>query len=120
MAITYIQQTTGQPGEVAYPARGQLNRENKYFAVCPRSRLIIWSRETRPSRAASACSFSKLGLNLVLTHGILPDLCGGVLLSFLIDSLNSQNPARGHKVENIIRKGKTYKLLFYKYYDEYY
>ena len=89
MTITCIQQSMDQPGEVANPARGQLNGENKYFPVCPRSRLRIWFRETRPSRPALACSFSKLGLNLVLTHGIPPDLCGGVLLSPRISLLNS-------------------------------
>ena len=36
MAITYINQSMDQPGEVANPARGQLNRENEYFPVCPR------------------------------------------------------------------------------------
>ena len=36
-----------QAGEVANLARGPLNRENKYFRVFPRSRLRIWSRETR-------------------------------------------------------------------------
>ena len=39
-----------QPGEVANPARGQLNREN-----VSRSRLIIWSRKTDlavPSRVS--------------------------------------------------------------------
>ena len=34
-----------QPGKVANPARGQLNRKNEY-SFCPRSRLRIWSRET--------------------------------------------------------------------------
>ena len=34
-----------QPGEVANPARGQLNRENKYSPV-PVTRVRIWSRET--------------------------------------------------------------------------
>ena len=35
-------------GEVANPAaRGQLSREFNYFTVCPRSRLRVWSRETR-------------------------------------------------------------------------
>ena len=34
-----------QPGKVAKPAYGQLNRENEYIPR-PRSRLIIWSRET--------------------------------------------------------------------------
>ena len=35
-----------QPGKVANPARGQLNRENEYFPVRIHSRLTIWSRET--------------------------------------------------------------------------
>ena len=34
-------------GEVANPARGQLNRENEYYSVGLRSRLRIWCRETR-------------------------------------------------------------------------
>ena len=33
-----------QPGKVANPARGQLNRENDI--PCPRACLRIWSRET--------------------------------------------------------------------------
>ena len=32
MAITYSK-SMGQPGKVANPARGQLNRENEYFPV---------------------------------------------------------------------------------------
>ena len=43
-----------QPGKVANPARGQLNRENRIFP-CPRSCLRIWSRETGsavPSRVS--------------------------------------------------------------------
>ena len=36
-----------QPGEVANPAGGHLNRENEQFLLCPRSRLRIRSRETR-------------------------------------------------------------------------
>ena len=39
---------------VANPARGQLNRETKYFPV-PRSRLKIWSRK-RGSAAPSSAS----------------------------------------------------------------
>ena len=60
-----------QPGKVANPARGQLNRENKYSPVPVRARF---------SRPASACSFSILRLNMVLTHGIPPDFRGGVHL----------------------------------------
>ena len=55
-----------QPGKVANPARGQLNRE-KIFS-CPRACLIIWSRETGsavPSRVSLLISI--LRLNLVLT-----------------------------------------------------
>ena len=44
MVITYSE-GKDQPGKVANPARGQLNRENE-FLPCPRSRLRIWSRET--------------------------------------------------------------------------
>ena len=43
-----------QPGKVANPARGQLNREKIIFP-CPRTRLRIWSRETGsvvPSRVS--------------------------------------------------------------------
>ena len=43
-----------EPGKVANPARGQLNRKNDIF-LCPRSRLRMWSREmglAGPSRAS--------------------------------------------------------------------
>ena len=61
-----FQQSMDQPGMVANPARDH-----------------FWSRDTGsavPSRPASACSFSVLTLNLVLTHGIPPDFHGGVHL----------------------------------------
>ena len=48
-----------QPGKVANPARGHLNRENKY-SPCPRTCPRIWSRETGsavPSR-----------VNLLISH----------------------------------------------------
>ena len=64
-----------QPGKVANPARGQLNRE-KIFP-CPRARLRIWSRETGsavPSRVSLLVSI--LRLNLVLTYGIPPEFRG--------------------------------------------
>ena len=66
-----------QPGKVANPARGQLNRE-KVFLPCPRSHLRTWSRDT-----GSAVPYlvrlliSTLRLNLVLTCGIPPEFrCG--------------------------------------------
>ena len=66
-----------QPGKVANPARGQLNRENIF--PCPRACLIIWSRETGsavPSRFSLLISI--LRLNVVLTYGIPPEFRGGV------------------------------------------
>ena len=65
-----------QPGKVANPARGQLNREK---FPCPRACLRIWSRETGsavPSRVSLLISI--LRLNLVLTYGIPPEFRGGV------------------------------------------
>ena len=80
----HIQQEKSQPGKVANPARGQLNRENKYFIFpCTRSRLRIWSRETGsavPSRVSLLISI--LRLNLVLNYGIPPDFRGGVHLFY--------------------------------------
>ena len=64
-----------QPGKVADPARGQLNRENKYSPV------PVHSRETGsaiPSRVSLLISI--LRLNLVLTYGIPPGFRGGVHL----------------------------------------
>ena len=79
MIITYSK-GKDQPGKVANPARGQLNRENVFFP-CPRSRLRIWSREAAsavPSRVSLLISILKL--SLVLTYGIPPEFRGGVHL----------------------------------------
>ena len=79
MVITYTK-SMDQPGKVANPARGQLNREKKN--PCPRSRLRIWPRETGsavPPRVSLLISI--LRLNLVLTYGIPPEFRGGVHLS---------------------------------------
>ena len=67
-----------QPGKVANPARGQLNRENEYSPVPVRALEFGLARRVQPSRPASACSFSILRPNLVLTHVIPPDFRGGV------------------------------------------
>ena len=65
-----------QPGKVANPARGQLNRENEYFPVRVRA-LRIWSRETVlavPSRVSLLMSILRLNLEfMVLTYGITPE-----------------------------------------------
>ena len=70
-----------QPGKVANPDRGQLNREEK--KSCSRSCLGIRPRETG-SAVPSGVSLliSKLRLNLVHTYGIPPEFRGGVHLFF--------------------------------------
>ena len=52
---------------VTNPARGKLNRANDYFPVPARNNAWEFGlvRRVRPSRPASACSFSALGLNLI-------------------------------------------------------
>ena len=69
-----------QPGKVANPARGQLKRKNEYFPVKVRAGEFGLARGVRQSRPASACSFSLLRLNLVITYGIPPEFRGGVHL----------------------------------------
>ena len=61
-----------QPGKVDNPVRGQLIRENDYFPVPVRAQEFGLVRQVRPSRAASACSFSTLGLKWCLLTGFLP------------------------------------------------
>ena len=68
-----------QPGKVANPARGQLNR--KIIFPCPRAWLRIWSREMGsavPSRVSLLISI--LRPSLVLTYEIPPEFSGGVHL----------------------------------------
>ena len=45
-----------QPGKVANPARGQLNRENEHFPVRVCAREFGLARRVRQSRPSSACS----------------------------------------------------------------
>ena len=45
-----------QPGNIASPARGQLNRKNEYLPVRVRTRGFGLARRLRQSRPASACS----------------------------------------------------------------
>ena len=71
--VTTFSKGKDQPGKVANPARGQLDRENV--------RLRIWSRETGSavlSRVSLLISILICRLNLVLTYGIPPEFRGGV------------------------------------------
>ena len=67
-----------RPGKVANPDRGQLDKENDYFRVPVCAWKFGLARRVRQSRPASACSFSMLRLNLVLTYGNPPYFRGGV------------------------------------------
>ena len=93
-----------QPGKVASPARGQLNRKHELFP-CPRSCLRIWSRETDPavpSRASLLISI--LRLNLVLTYGIPPEFHGGVHL-FIYNRHTPSGQSRVYQVTQLRTDG---------------
>ena len=101
MVITY-NKSMDQPGKVASPARGQLNRKNIYFPVRVRSCLRIWSRETSsavPSRVSLLISI--LRLNLVLTYGIPPEFRGGVH-SFIYNRHTPSGQSRVHRVTQLL------------------
>ena len=61
-----------QPGKVAKPARGQLNRENEHSPVPVRAWEFGLARRVQPSRPASACSSPYSGWILCLLTGFLP------------------------------------------------
>ena len=55
-------------------------------------------RQIWPSRLVSACSFSTLRLNLVLTRGIPPDVHGGVHIFLPPHTIGSVPSLSGHAV----------------------
>ena len=61
---TYSKSMDHQPGKVANPARGQLDKENEYFPVPVRAWEFVLAGRVRQSRPTSACS-SPYGLNLL-------------------------------------------------------
>ena len=69
----------GQPGKVANPARGQLNRENQYISL---SAFAPGNLVSAVLPRVSLLS-SILRLNLVLTYGIPPEFRGGVHFIYL-------------------------------------
>ena len=76
----YSSKGKDQPGRVANPVRGQLNRENEFFPVPVRACESGLARRVRQSRPASACSSPYIRLNMVLTCEIPPEFRGGVHL----------------------------------------
>ena len=68
-----------QPGKVANPARGQLNKEkNIPLSPCVPESLVSRDGFSRPVPSRASLLISVLWLDLVLTYGIPPDFCGGV------------------------------------------
>ena len=68
-----------QPGKVANPARGQLNKENNILlSPCVPENLVSRDGFSRP--VPRQLLISILRLNLVLTYGIPPEFRGGVHL----------------------------------------
>ena len=79
MVITYSK-GKDEPGKVANPARGQLNKKNYYFSLSPFASENLVSRDGFGSPVPHQPAFSILRLTLVLTHGIPPEFRGGVLI----------------------------------------
>ena len=68
-----------QPGKVASPVRGQVNRENEHnisLSAFTLENLVSRDGSAVPSRVSLLISI--LGLNLVLTYRIPPDFRDGV------------------------------------------
>ena len=71
MVVTYSK-GKDQPGKIANPARGQLDRENEYLRVPVRTREFGLARRVRQSRPASVCSSPYSGRIWCLLTGFLP------------------------------------------------
>ena len=94
-----------QPGKVANPARGQLNKENEYFPLRVPSHLRIWSRETGsavPPRVSLLISI--LRLNMVLTYGISLEFRDGVHL-FIQNRHTPSGQSRVYRVTQLRTDG---------------
>ena len=91
MIITYIRRSVDQPGKVANPARRQLNTENRHFPFPLRAGEFGLARRVRPSRPASACSFSTLRLNLVLLLTIFLPVSAAMSLCLNRHTISSQS-----------------------------
>ena len=72
-----------QPGKVASPARGQLNRENEYFPVRVSAWEFGFARRLRQSRPASTCSSPYSAWIWCLLTGFLPSSAAASIYSFI-------------------------------------
>ena len=71
-----------QPGTVADPARGQLNRENEYFPIRVRAREFGLARRVRQSRPASTCASPYSSGIWCLLTGFLPSSAAASIYLF--------------------------------------
>ena len=79
---TRYSKSMDQPGNVANPARGQLNRENYYFPVRVRAWEFGLARRVQQSRPASACSSPYSGWIWCLLTGFLPNSAAASIIYF--------------------------------------
>ena len=84
-----------QLGKVANPARGQLNRGNKYFPVPVRAWEFGLARRVRQSRPASACSSPYSGWIWVFLTGFLPISAAASIFIYLNRHTPSGRPRIG-------------------------
>ena len=92
-----VKQSMDQPGKVANPARGQLNRENEHSPVPMRAWEFGLARRVQPSRPASACSSSYSGWIGCLLTGFLPSSAAASIMKppYAIGSVSSLS---GHAI----------------------
>ena len=79
--VTHYSKSKDQPGEVASPARGQLNKENQYISLSAFAPESLVSRDGfgSPIPRHPARLHTHIMLNLALTYyGIPPEFRGDV------------------------------------------
>ena len=91
-----------QPGKVANPARGQLDRENEHLFPCPCSRLRLVSRDGfgRPVSRQPALSLHSSRIWCLLTR-FLPISAAASIYLFLPPTATGPVPSlSGHAIAN--------------------
>ena len=95
-----------QPGKVANPARGQLNKENENFPVRVRAREFGLARRVWQSHPASACSSPYSGRIWCFLTGCLPSSAAA---SIIIFENRASGQSRVHRVTQLRTDGVHYR-----------
>ena len=108
MVISHIARVRNQPGKVANPARGQLNRENEGFPVRARAREFGIATRVRQSRTASASSSPYSDGIWCSITGFLPISAAAPIYlfkpSYIIEPVpNSSGPAITYRLRPLLR-----------------